>query len=145
MTLCMACSAVARILVFSGLKGSGEDLNVWSQILLPITATLLYVLIVMISGKELFYKTAIPVWMIALYSGLWISDNVEGKMMVWLFWIALIFFSVAYTQIVSGAFKYAIWLLLPVVLSPERLFCIFTGNPLWPVTLPVCIPRFPTC
>ena len=125
MTLCMACSAVARILVFSGLKGSGEDLNVWSQILLPITATLLYVLIVMISGKELFYKTAIPVWMIALYSGLWISDNVEGKMMVWLFWIALIFFSVAYTQIVSGAFKYAIWLLLPVVLSPVAFILYF--------------------
>ena len=44
MALCMVASAVARI-AFSGLKGSGESVNVWSQILLPITATMLYALI----------------------------------------------------------------------------------------------------
>ena len=44
MALCMVASAVARI-VFPGLKGSGDTLVVWSQILLPITATTLYALI----------------------------------------------------------------------------------------------------
>ena len=66
MALCMICSAVTRI-VFAGLKGSGDSLEVWCQIVLPIAAALLYALIVLVSGRELFYKTAIPVWMICLY------------------------------------------------------------------------------
>lgn len=98
MALCMVASAVARI-ALSGLKGSGDSQYVWSQIVLPIAATLLYALIALIDGEELFYKTAIPVWMMAIYSGLWISRNVEGRMMVWLFWIALIFFATLYTEI----------------------------------------------
>ena len=65
MTLCMVCSVVARVVIFSGMEGVG----VWSQILLPVAATVLYVLIVLVNGKEMFYKTAIPVWMMAVYSG----------------------------------------------------------------------------
>ena len=66
MALCLVGSAVTRI-AFAGLKGSGETLEVWSQIILPVAATLLYVLIVLINGKEMFYKTAIPVWMLGIY------------------------------------------------------------------------------
>ena len=66
MALCLVGSAVTRI-VFSGLKGSGDSLEVWSQIVLPVAATLLYVLIALINGKEMFYKTAIPVWMMGIY------------------------------------------------------------------------------
>ena len=117
MALCMVASAVARI-VFPGLKGSGDTLVVWSQILLPITATTLYALIALCCGDEFFYKTAIPVWMMAIYSGLWISDNVPGRMMVWLFWIALIFFASLYTDITSGHRPKGTFLLLPVVASP---------------------------
>ena len=83
MALCMLASAVARI-AFPGLKGSGETLNVWSQILLPVAATTLYALIALLNGKELFYKTAIPVWMMAIHAGIWISANVQSRMMVWL-------------------------------------------------------------
>ena len=57
MALCLIGSAVARIVVFSGMEGVGA----WSQIVLPIAAALLYVLIVLIRGNEMFYKTAIPV------------------------------------------------------------------------------------
>ena len=85
MALCMVCSVVARI-VFSGVKGSGDTLQVWSQIVLPVAASVLYVLIALLNGKEMFYKTAIPVWMMAIYSGLWINENVQGRMMIWLFW-----------------------------------------------------------
>ena len=92
MALCMVCSAVARI-AFPGVKGSGDSLYVWSQIVLPIAASVLYMLIALLNGKEQFYKTAIPVWMMAIYSGIWIRNNIDGQMMVWLFWIALIFFS----------------------------------------------------
>ena len=113
MALCMLASAVARI-VFPGVKGTGDSQSVWVQLILPIAATTLYALIALIDGDELFYKTAIPVWMMAIYSGLWISDNVSGRMMVWLFWIALTFFAYLYTDITSG--KHGVFLLLPLAL-----------------------------
>ena len=69
MALCMVGSAVVRIW-FAGLKGSGGTMEVWSQIVLPVAATLLFVLIVLINGKEMFYKTAIPVWMMGIYYAL---------------------------------------------------------------------------
>ena len=124
MTLCMVCSVVTRI-VFSGVKGTGDTQYVWSQIILPVAATLLYVFIVLTSGKELFYKTAIPVWMMVIYSGLWVNDHFGSKMMVWLFWIALIFFATMYTDIISGNRKYGVLLLCPVVLSPAAFILYF--------------------
>ena len=124
MTLCMVCSAVTRI-VFPGVKGTGDTLDVWSQIVLPVAATTLYVFIVLTSGKELFYKTAIPVWLMAIYSGLWIKENVESRMMVWLFWIALIFFATLYTDITSGKRRYGTILLIPVVLCPVGFILYF--------------------
>ena len=117
MALCMVASAVARI-AFPGMKGVGDPLNLWSQILLPIAATTLYALIALISGDEFFYKTAIPVWMMVIYSGLWISDNVQSVMMDWLFWIALIFFATMYTDLTAGHRPKGIFLLLPVVAAP---------------------------
>ena len=60
MALCLVCSAVARM-VIPGVKGSGDPRDVWCQIVLPIAATALYVLIALLNGKEMFYKTAIPV------------------------------------------------------------------------------------
>ena len=58
MALCMFASAVARV-VFPGLKGSGDSQSMWVQLILPIAASTLYALITMVSGDELFYKTAI--------------------------------------------------------------------------------------
>ena len=113
MALCMIGSAVARIFVFSGMEGAGA----WSQIVLPIAAALLYAAIALISGDELFYKTAIPVWMAAIYAGIWIDRNVESGMISWLFWIALIFFAYLYTRIASGKMG-APLLLIPVISSP---------------------------
>ena len=113
MALCMIGSAVARIYLFSGAEGTGA----WSQIVLPIAAALLYMLIALCSGEEQFYKTAIPVWMVAIYSGIWIDRNVESGMISWLFWIALISFAYLYTQITSGKINPPI-LLLFVIGSP---------------------------
>jgi len=124
MALCMVASAVARI-AFPGLKGSGDSLYVWSQIVLPIAATTLYALIALFGGNEFFYKTAIPVWMMAIYSGLWISANVEGRMMVWLFWIALVFFATIYTDITAGHRPKGIFLLLPVAAAPLGFILYF--------------------
>ena len=129
MAVCMVASAVARIAV-SGGKGSGDALYVWSQIVLPIAATMLYALIALFNGKELFYKTAIPVWMLVIYGGLWINSNVHlGRMMVWLFWIALIFFAYLYQNITSGR-QHTIFLLLPVVLAPVVFILYFYRAPI---------------
>lgn len=116
MVLCMAGSAVARIAV-SGLKGSGNSLQVWSQILLPIAAVLLYAAIVLMDGKERFYKTAIPIWMIAAYFGFTVTGFGFSKMVVGLYWIALVFFAVIYTEITAGRGSQAI-LLVPLFACP---------------------------
>ena len=123
MAVCLVASAVARMTI-SGLKGSGDGANMWSQILLPTVATLLYAAIALISGDELFYKTAVPVWLMAIHSGLWISSNVSSRLLVWLFWIALVFFATLYTDITAGRKKELIWLLLPVVTAP-LLFILY--------------------
>ena len=128
MALCMVCSAVARI-VISGEKGTGDALYVWSQIVLPIAAGLLYMLIVLLNGKEMFYKTAIPVWMMAIYAGIWISGNTESRMITWLFWIALVFFAYLYTDITSGRRSHAT-LLLPVVGAPLAVIFYYQWNAL---------------
>lgn len=116
MVLCMAGSAVARIAV-SGLKGSGNSLQVWSQIVLPIAAVLLYAAIVLMDGKERFYKTAIPIWMIAAYFGFTVTGFGFSKMVVGLYWIALVFFAVIYTEITAGRGRQAI-LLVPLFACP---------------------------
>ena len=139
MALCLVGSAVARIVICSGMEGIG----VWSQIVLPIAATLLFVLIALLNGKEMFYKTAIPVWMMVIYSGLWINRNVEGRMMTWLFWIALIFIATLYTDIISGHRKFGIVLLVPVVLAPMVFTLYFYRGDLLAGNVAGLIPAVP--
>ena len=62
MALFMVGSAVARVLIVGG---KGTDL--WSQIILPVAAAVLFVAIAFIGGKRHFYRTAIPVWMMMFY------------------------------------------------------------------------------
>ena len=123
MALCIVGSAVARI-VIPCMKGTWDELEVWSQIVLPVAAALLYVLIVLLRGDEMFYKTAIPVAMMAIYTGIWVSNNVESKVISWMFWICLLFFCVVYTEITSGKIRYA-WLLFPLLLLPLGVLIYF--------------------
>ena len=120
MALCMVCSAVARI-VFVGLKGPDYNtFTVWSQIVLPIAAALLFALIVLLTGKELFYKTAFPVWMICIYYFFVFAGFNFGafhSMIVSLYAIALLFVGVLYTQITCGKVPMT-WLLLPLLAFP---------------------------
>ena len=118
MALCLVGSAVARI-VICGMKGTDSSLQVWSQIVLPIVACLLYVLIALMEGKERFYKTAIPVWLIAIYYGFAVTSYrfQFQAMVVGLYWIALVFFAVVYTEITAGRGRQA-WLLLPLFACP---------------------------
>ncbi len=116
MVLCMVGSAVARIAI-PCMKGTWDQLQVWSQIVLPVAAALLYVLIVLLRGDEMFYKTAIPVAMIAIYSGIWVSGNVSSTMVCWMFWVCLLFFCIVYREITCGRLRF-VWLLAPLMLTP---------------------------
>jgi len=115
MVLCMVGSAVTRI-VFSGVEGAG----VWSQIVLPVAAALLYALIALINGKERFYKTAIPVWMYAIYySFVFTAYNFVhwDKLLGVLYVVVMLFIAVLYTQISSGKLKLTL-LIIPITAFP---------------------------
>ena len=119
MALCMICSAVTRI-VFVGMKGTDSTLQMWSQIVLPIAASLLFALIVLTAGKEQFYKTAIPVWMICIYYCFVFHGIDFGNfktLIVSLYAVALLFVAVLYTQITGGKVK-AVWLLIFLLAFP---------------------------
>lgn len=121
--LCLVCSAVARIVIF-GLKGSEDSLYVWSQIVLPTAATLLFVLIILLAGQEQFYRTAIPVWMLAAYYGFYVSYFFDSKLIISLFWVTLIFFAVTYTEISCGRFPHTFFL-IPMWLCPAAAGAYF--------------------
>ena len=115
MALCMVCSVVTRIL---DVGGKGPDL--WSQIVLPVAACLLYVIIAVLFGKENFYKTAIPVWMICIYYFTVFNGLNYGSwrtLIVGLFAIVLLFVAVLYTQITAGKEKLTL-ALIPLHLVP---------------------------
>lgn len=117
MALCMLASAVTRIW-FSGLKGSGEPAAVWSQIVLPIAATTLYALIALLDGKEHFYRTAVPVWLAALYCGIALQHTIGSRLMLCLFWITLIFFASLYYDVVTGVRNHTTLTIILVVAVP---------------------------
>ena len=116
MALCLVGSAVARI-VITGVKGIGYSQEVWSQIVLPVAATLLYVLITLISGKEMFYKTAIPVWLMGLYFAIrphaFMGSN---PFVMGMYYTCIIFFCLLYTAITCG--KLYPWLLMLLFATP---------------------------
>ena len=115
MVLCMASSAVTRIL-FVGMKGA----DLWSQILLPITAAILYALITVISGKERFYKSAIAFWLICIYYCFRFAGFSFGNyhtMIVVLYVVAMVFIAIMYTQITAGKAG-LVWLLIPMAAFP---------------------------
>lgn len=124
MALCMAASVIARIIV------PDKSNRVWVMTVLPIAASILYTLIVLLDSRERFYKTAIPVWMMVGYGCIWINSNVSSRMMVWLFWLAFCLVAYLYTDIVSGRWPHAVWSLLVVLLIPMGFLLYFYRNPL---------------
>ena len=125
--LCMVSSAVARILVV-GMKGA----DLWCQILLPVIASLLFALMILTTGKERFYKTAIPVWMICIYFFL-VFEAVDfapmDLMVTLLYAIVMVFVAVMYKQITSEKTN-RVWLLIPITVFPLAAIVYLNRNPL---------------
>ena len=108
--VCVLLSAVSRIVL--GAMGLITVSNVWTMMVLPIAASILYVLIALVWGREMFYKTAIPVWMTALFYGIRVTDYGFSNMIQILFWVALLFYAAVYTDITAGRGRRVFWLLL---------------------------------
>ena len=108
-----------------GMKGTG----VWSQIVLPTAASLLYVLIALTNGKEQFYKTAIPVWMYAIYYCFVFAGFGFDKLVMALYVIAMLFIAVIYTQITSGREKLTL-ALIPLLAFPCAALLYLNRTPL---------------
>lgn len=117
MTILASVFLLASIPARIAFVGMGNSSNFWGQVFLPIAATALYAFIILLNGKECFYKTAIPVWMMAAYCGIWVSQNIPSKLLIWLFWIALLFVALLYTEISSGIRPKYVWLLNPLILA----------------------------
>ena len=111
--LLMLASVVARIAVFSQV----EDTNLWRQIVWPSAAIILFVLMVFLTGEEMLYRTAVPVWMLGICAG-WQLCYVLAERPLWfaLACICVLFFCGSYTSILAGNHKP--WLLLPLYLVP---------------------------
>ncbi len=115
MALLLTASAVTRIMFF-GVKGSEPAPNFWGLCALPVAACLLYAAIALFNGKEQFYRTAIPVWMIALYFFLRVRTLHLGYMVSSLYFICLFCFAVAYQLITCGKIGGTV-LLLPMYIA----------------------------
>ena len=130
MALCLVGSAVARI-VIACMKGTGDSLEVWSQIVLPVAATLLYVLIVLLNGKEFFFKTAIPVWMLGIYYAI-MPHTVIGSnpFILGMYYTCIASYCILYTAITCGRIRF-VWLLVPMFLAPlgaMGYLCVSSGD-----------------
>lgn len=105
--LLMLASVVARIVVFSQSEG------IWRQIVWPAVAVTVLVLMVFLTGKELLFRTAVPVWMLGL-CGAWQLYFVLSGWRFALGCAVLAFLCSAYAAIIAG--RYKPWLLWPLYL-----------------------------
>ena len=111
--LLLLASIVARIAIFTQVEGD----QVWRQIVWPVAATALYLLIAFLCGKEMLYRTAVPVWMLGICAAWQLYFVLAGRPLLFaLSCIGILFFCGSYTSILAGRHKP--WLLLPLYLVP---------------------------
>ena len=107
--LCLAASVVLRILCYSGKLCFGA--------VLPVTAAVLFALILILDGEEMLYRTAVPVWLMGLCAAV-----PSGS--VWV-WVACLMLCFCYTRLIDGRNR-KIWLLTLFLLALTG--CIYTGK-----------------
>ena len=109
--LLMLASVVARIAVFSQI----EDISIWRQIVWPSVAVILFVLMAFLTGEEMLYRTAVPVWMLGICEMWQLYFVLAGRTLLFVLGcIGILFFCGSYTSILAGRHKP--WLLLPLYL-----------------------------
>lgn len=122
----MIASAAARITLFC-MKGT-EGADIWGLLVLPVCAAILYSLIILFDGKEHFYRTAIPMWMIfAYYCIMWLSFG-KTPLLSWLCCGLAVLLAFYYTLLTSSRAK-RYWSVLPIFII---LLCgTFSAHKIW--------------
>lgn len=118
MALCMIASAVVRI-IFACVRGTGDAGFIWGQTALPVAACLLYAFICLMNGQERYFKTAIPVFMMALYLCFYTKTVLAGFSSWLLFLYCFLYLTLAtiYALTVDGRIRH-FWVLLLVYMVP---------------------------
>ena len=98
--LALVASAIVRIAYSCG-KGA-DATTVWLQIVLPVISCLIYVYILLKDGDERFYRTSVPVFLLAIYYGIKISMAAIDIRLSFVFWIAYLAIATFYMVTVSG-------------------------------------------
>ena len=101
--LVLLAAAVLHIAYFCG-KGA-DTKTVWLQIVLPVLACLLYVLNVLLDGQEHFYRTSVPVFLMAVYYGAKSAAYDISPRLCFVFWVAYLAIAAFYFMAVSGKLK----------------------------------------
>ena len=108
--LVMLASAALRI---ANVCGKGADARtVWLLVVLPVTACVFYVLNILCNGKDRFYRSSIPVFLLAIYYGIKVTLVSPYLWLTFVFWIAYLAIAAFYAVTVSGHVKSTIPLLL---------------------------------
>ena len=115
MVLTLLASAALRIVPACMFDSYNPSL--WGELVLPVTATVLYILIVLIAGDEMLYKTAVPVFAMCLYYAIRPHAVADHPLILALYCTCLLFYFVMYTAITSGKVRFP-WLLVLMGLSP---------------------------
>ena len=101
--LVMTASAALRIAYSCG-KGADAS-TVWFQIVLPVAACLIFVLMILLGGEERFYRTAIPAFMLAIYYSVRVSAVLPSLSLRFVFWVAYLAMAGLYAVTVSGRLR----------------------------------------
>ena len=70
------------------LRKGADAATVWFQIVLPVAACLIFVLMILLGGQERFYHTAIPAFLLAIYYSVRVSAVLTSLSLRFVFWVA---------------------------------------------------------
>lgn len=85
--------------------------------ILPVVASVLYALIVILAGKEMFYKTAFAVWILGLSGALQIYTLLQGHPFQYAMACTCVLFVCSLYTVIAGGQLRCPWLLLPLYLA----------------------------
>ena len=111
--LVMLASAALRI---ANVCGKGADAKtVWFLVVLPVVGCVFYVLNILCNGMDRFYRSSVPVILLAIYYGIKITLVSPYLWLTFVFWIAYLAIAAFYAVTVSGHIKSTIPLLLLLI------------------------------
>jgi len=121
----LLCSIVVRIAYYCE-KGA-DTTTLWFLIVLPVFASTLYILQIMLDGKEHFYKTATPVFLFLLYLGIRVYFMDIALRYILLHWMVYLGVFILYREFTCGHFP-KLFLPLCLVLAGSAAFFLYDAR-----------------